>query len=791
MDLRAAIERRLSLAAIGIALFAFGVLLLALPPFFQSFDEAKYVGIGRNLLAGRGIVTIDGTPFLVHSPLWSVAIVAPASLFGASPLDWGHFFDGLAGLGFVALVAAFGWRVRPAVGALAAAVVVGFVYVHDLSRTARLDVPAATLILAALATGLRAVDRRSSLWAALAGIAFGLAGLVKEIVLPFLPVPFLVALLRGLRLRTVVRLSGWIALTALSTTAWWFVVVAGYTGEVYRLGLPAATLGPLGLLSFGAAVAAIGVDRLAELVASRGRFGALLGARRGRPARVGERPQGRTGVDAADVARGPLGRGGEADGREGEADVREGPEAPPVASSRRRLLVAAGALAWFVLQLLFYARNPEARLPNLLELGQLRTYVATWAPALGLVAGFIGGGLAILALRLALEARAAGRQEAEVAFGGGASVAEGTALAELAIAIVCGVPLVVLVAALGEPPRNYLAQIGLAVALAAGGWIWLAEAIAGRGVLAWLGAGVVTGLAAALAFVALRVAPVLAVGAALAGGVLTAGLGRLLFERLDVLRRSWPVVTAVVAAVLFASALTVYAVGHRESGSGRARAEVVASVVRWVRSNLPPGSTVALGSLLGYEIGNELVGDYRVVRITQTSLRVDPAAPLGIATVGGGGVDDWIAVDPAPRNTTELTGFRAATVLDRLRRTGAAAWVYVVGTDTAAPTLLAALTPEHGFFEVAHLAVPTTPTAPPIEAFVFRVDQGRLALPADHLYVSPVALERLVRGLAAVHPAPRAVAARLLERVVVVPGGTEGSLLEALRALAEGGAGSP
>ncbi len=726
----AAIERRWSAAAIAVALVGFGALLVALPPFFQSFDEAKYVGIGRNVLAGHGVVTIDGTAFLEHSPLWSVAIVAPSLVFGGSPLDWGRAFDALAGVLFVGLVAAFGWRVRPAVGALAAAVVVGFVYLHDLTRTARLDVPVATLTLAAVATGLWAFERRSLRWAGAAGLVFGVAGLVKEIVLPFAPVPLFAALLRGVPVRTVVRLSGAMALAALATTAWWFVVVAGYTGRVYRLGLPAWTLGPLLVAVAAASVAAIGVDRLAGLAAVR-RIRAVLG----RPG---------SGVTVPD-------RGG----------------------SARALVVGGATLVWFGLQLVFYARNPDARLPNLLNLEQLRTYAATWAPALGLVAAFVAGGVAILLGRALREGRVRG------------------AAAELAIAVVCGAPLVLLVAALGEPPRNYLAEIGFAVALAAGGWIRLAETVAGRGRPVWLGAGAATGLAAGLALVAIRVPPVLGLAAGILGGAIAGGIARLLFERSGRLRRAWPAALAGATAVLFVGVLAVYAVGHRESGGGRARAEIVADAVAWVRANVPPGSTVALGSLLGYEIGNELVGDYRVVRITQTSARVDPRAPLGVAPPAGGTVEDWIALDPAPRNTTEFAAFRASSILDRLRRSGAAVWIYVTGTDTAAPTVLAALTAEHGFTAAARFVAPTTASSPPIEALVLRVDPTRLALPADRLYVAPAALERLVAGLRAANPPPRDVAARLLERVVVVPSGTEGQLLDALRALAGGAGSSP
>src|SRR4029079_11027445 len=46
------------------------------------------------------------------------------------------------------------------------------------------------------------------------------------------------------------------------------------------------------------------------------------------------------------------------------------------------------------------------------------------------------------------------------------------------LSLVCSAPLVMLVIAVGEPPRNYLAQIGLLLVLAATGWVALARVVA-------------------------------------------------------------------------------------------------------------------------------------------------------------------------------------------------------------------------------------------------------------------------------------------------------------------------
>ena len=66
---------------------------------------------------------------------------------------------------------------------------VAFTYLHDLTRTARLDVPVAALVLLYLVVGLEAVRRGSVRWSIAAGLCFAVAFLVKEVALPFAPVP--------------------------------------------------------------------------------------------------------------------------------------------------------------------------------------------------------------------------------------------------------------------------------------------------------------------------------------------------------------------------------------------------------------------------------------------------------------------------------------------------------------------------------------------------------------------------------------------------------------------------
>ena len=65
-------------------------LLAVVSPFYRSFDESKYLGIGYSMLAGHGPRTVFGAVFLPHSPLWPMIVTAPNVWFGIDAFDWGH-----------------------------------------------------------------------------------------------------------------------------------------------------------------------------------------------------------------------------------------------------------------------------------------------------------------------------------------------------------------------------------------------------------------------------------------------------------------------------------------------------------------------------------------------------------------------------------------------------------------------------------------------------------------------------------------------------------------------------
>ena len=80
-------ERRLLLVFIGLCVVQLAATLIVLPGQFMTVDEAKYLGIGTNVLAGKGPLTVFGTFFPFHSPLWPVVMVAPQQWFGVDAMD--------------------------------------------------------------------------------------------------------------------------------------------------------------------------------------------------------------------------------------------------------------------------------------------------------------------------------------------------------------------------------------------------------------------------------------------------------------------------------------------------------------------------------------------------------------------------------------------------------------------------------------------------------------------------------------------------------------------------------
>lgn len=712
-------ERRVSAAVIIAACAVFAGLLLVVTSYFQSFDEAKYLGVGVNLWAGHGPITAFGIRFLSHAPAWSAILIAPEALAGFDGLTWGRILNAIAGTAIIALTGILGWRVRPYVGAIAAAGLLALVYLHDLSRTARLDVPAAALALLYMVVGLEAVRRRSTRWAIAAGAVFALGFLVKETNLPFAPVPLLAGLLWGAPLRSLARTSGWMLGVAALGLAPWFVYYAAYERVVYRLDAPAWALLPLGLLVALLALGGIFADRLAA---------------------------------------GPVGR------LTRPIAARLGPE-------RRSRAVVGWCLAfgWFVGLSFVFSRTARLKGAPLVDVPQLNLYAQEWFVELQAVVvfGLLGVALGIVAL---------------IVMRGSAAAA---AIRDLVVATICGLPLVLLVVAVGEPPRNYLANLAILTALAAAGWAWTLESllrIRRRWLLIAGGAllGAMTGLV--LAGLAGRTSgqTTVALGA-VAGAVAMGGVAVL---RNGAWRPYALPAVAIVALIGGSGVLAVHVRATSNPPGGVARAAAIRTVTDWIETNVPRGSTIAFGSFLSYEMAYPLANDYHTVQVRHRISISDAEAPDGFLRVHEEPAGDWIAADIAPRNVNEFQAYRATWLLQQLPKVNY--WVYTTGISTSAPTIEAALRSATGLERVAEWTFPVADN-PPLHTSIYRIDGQRLAFDRSRLAIAPEALDRLVTLLTGA-PGGQAAAQRLVGQVDIEPAGPEADAAMArLKALAGGG----
>jgi len=713
-------ERRVSAAIVVAATAIFGLFLILLPPYFPTFDEAKYLGIGVDIWAGRGITTVFGNVFTSHAPAWPAIVALPQATLGIDALSVGRFLDAVCGISIIALTGALGWRIRPIVGAISAAGLLSLFYLHDLTRTARLDVPASALVLAYLLVAMLAFRRGSLRLAVVAGVVFAAGFLVKEIDLPFAPAPFLAAVLWTVPWRSLFRTGAAMLGVGSVLVAPWFLYYAEVSHRVYRLDAPAPVLIPLGLGVLALVLLGLAAPWLAER----------------RPGRALERIVHRIGPDA-----------------------------------RVRRIAAWGlTLIWAAAQTYAYAKTARLSGTTFLGLDQLQLYAATWAGELRAVAffGLTGVALAIVAL------------VADRDLPGGARIRD------LVIATICGFPLVLLVIAVGEPPRNYLANLAIVTVLAAAGWVWTVERMlrTKRPLLLVAGAAI---LGAAGGYVLASLGNVGPTRLGLAGAAVGAMVAIIVIV-LDRRGRSVDglVVPAIAIAVLVGGVgiLAVHGANTLHPAGGEARAEAVATEVAWIRQNVPPGTTIAYGSFLGYETAYRIADDYRSVVIRARISVSDAAAPDALRWNAEPPADDWIAVDAAPRNVDQFAAYRATWLETSFKRTGATYWVYTTGIDTSSPSIEPALTTATGFEKVADFSFPVAGTAP-LHTSIYRVDPSTVGFDVSRLVIAPDALERLVGLLATDGAAGKAAAGRLVPQVDVQPTGPEAdAAMQALRELA-------
>ncbi len=710
--------------AIVIAAAAIGVLvlMLALPPLYYTSDEAKYVGLGLNILAGRGIVTDYGTQFLNHSPVWPLVLAAPQAWFGVEGLTVGHLVNAASAAATVTLTGLLAWRVRPAAGALAAVAMLGLPYLTTLSRTAGLDMPAVAFTLGYLWVALRALDRGSIGLGLLAGLLFGAGFLIKETALPFLPVPFLAALAAPVTIGTMARVGGAALLTAALTTSWWFAMVAALGGTVYRLGTPAWTLAPLTVLVVVLIVLGLGAGRIEAWLVERGRWPAVSEAR---------------------------------------------------SSSLLAIAGWAGLVIWIAGQLFVFGRAGKLGGAGLVRLDQLaddaRVYGEQLAPVVAF--GVLG---AVLALRL---------------------VPRSPSARALLYAALSWIPLLLLVLAIGETPRHYVAAVSVVIALGACGWVAAAES-AVRGDRRWLVA--VLGAAAVALVIAYPVLPghrtfkiaVLGAGAVVAVAWLV--VGWLAARRAGGETPSNHAVRVLAggATLLLAMLLIVGVVVARDQGTrsvafDRGRASAVEDVSAWVQANAGPGSVVAVSHRLGYELAVS-DRDRRYVRIGPKSAVVDPRSPSGFRWQGDGRATDVVALDAALHRVDSLDAFGAGELTDRITAIRPGVWVEtaILPSGQALGPMQAMLDNATGIDRSQLFRYPAGKRDLLVAAYT--VDPDRVQLDTESLFAAPLAVQSIADRLTG---SDGSAAAAVLDRLVLVPDDAVGETARAaLEAVAGDGA---
>ncbi len=567
-------ERRLAAIVVAAAIAFFLIALVLAPPASPTYDDAKYVGIGRNVLAGNGPETVFGVTFLKHSPLWPVLVVLPERLVGLDPLAWGHLLNAVSAAAILLMAAVLGWRIRPVYGAAGAVAVLALPYFFDIARTAGIDMPSIALTFLYVLLGFVAVRRNSLGIGLLAGLVFAAAFLIKETVQPYALVPFLAGILWGVSWTTIARVGAATLATAALGTSWWFALFAASEHLVYRLELPAWTLVPTTLVVAVLVVLGLAAPR----IAATERATRLVSAA----------SSGRAGAVATRVGRAGF-----------------------------SWLVAG---LWVVALSILFSRTSKLLGSSIVDPNQLGYYLDHTILSVRLAAAY-GLGSVVLAIALVR---------------GRPSVA--APAVDVLLAIVCGIPLVLLVIGVGETPRHYLTELILLLVLGTVGWVAGLDALLGRRDRVIAGSAILLAVAgsAIVGFTALTRLPIRTLGLGAVAAIVVIVIATIVGRRLATRGRlltTGPVVALVVAVVLVGLAVDARAARLATGRSASERA-AAAEINAWIRANAPPGSTVAIGPDLGMAIAIDLPAGFRAAGLHHYLAVADPAAALGLRNRG-------------------------------------------------------------------------------------------------------------------------------------------------------------
>ncbi len=251
-------SRAVALPSIGVALAA-AILVLCVPLFLSApanltSDESLYQAEAWNIAHGNGLTYPSGEPITHRAPFFPL-VLAPAMKF-AGP-DGAYAVTKIVVAINALLVALIAWRCAGALAsAIAGVAAASSAYLNEMGTTLYLDPFQCMFLLVAITALVEATRSYRARWFAVAGVSVGLAFLVKESALQFVPLG-VVAWLAVPSLRTQSGARGamafLLAFGALVTP--WFVWVYAQTGATYLAGelVPNPAVG---ILAVAAAIAA-------------------------------------------------------------------------------------------------------------------------------------------------------------------------------------------------------------------------------------------------------------------------------------------------------------------------------------------------------------------------------------------------------------------------------------------------------------------------------------------------------------------------------------------------------
>ena len=423
-------------------------------------------------------------------------------------------------------------------------------------------------------------------------------------------------------------------------------------------------------------------------------------------------------------------------------------------------------VGWFLVLVVFFGRTPKLLGASLFDLDQMRFFVSHSIGSVRLVFAYTLGSV-ILVVELI-------RNRQRVA----------QASVDLLVALICGIPLVLLVAGVGETARHYIAVIALAILIGTVGWYHGLLRLRERDVASTILVSLL--VLAGLGIVALSTLSRIGIRTFVVGLIALVVVAAIAAVTLTLLRRRNRLTAAgaALAVLVFISALGGAGVrairlnGEMDANEARAAADTVA----WVKANVPAGQTVGLGPYLSMETLIGLPEGVPSVQIRHFLAIADASAPLGLRSEGRTG-DDIVAIDDAPGKANQFDVYAADKITQLIRTRGVHYWVYPVSESRSSKSILELLTPEHGFTEVATRTYPGTSDT--INVHVYAIDPSKLPVSTDQIYISVDALDRLVEHLERDPGHGKVAAANLAARIVPPADGSEDALIERLKALAE------